>query len=80
MDDPKFLTFNITTTPYKTVNDQEMSLYIIIHKGVHNGKRPILVHFHGGFLITGHAIYPDWTTQWSLDYATLHSAIRISAN
>ncbi|KAH7330435.1 Alpha/Beta hydrolase protein [Rhexocercosporidium sp. MPI-PUGE-AT-0058] len=80
MDDPKFANFNVTTTPYKIVNDQEIALYVLIPKGVYTGKRPVLVHFHGGFLITGHAIYPDWTAQWSLDYATLHSAIRVSAN
>jgi acetyl esterase/lipase len=47
---------------------------------VHTGKRPVLVHFHGGFLVAGHAIYPEWAAQWALDYATLNSAIRISAN
>ena len=80
MEDPKFAKFNVTTTHYKIVNNQEIPLYVIIPKGVHTGKRPILVHFHGGYLIAGHALYPDWTAQWSLDYATLHSAIRISAN
>ncbi|KAG4428943.1 hypothetical protein IFR05_015576 [Cadophora sp. M221] len=80
MEDPKFANFNITTTPYKIVNEQEISLYIAIPKGVHTGKRPVLIHFHGGYLVGGHAIYPDWAAPWSLDYATLHSAIRISPN
>ncbi len=80
MDDPKFSKFNVTTTSYKIVNDQEIPLYVFIPKGVHTGKRPILVHFHGGFFISGHALYPDWSAQWSLDYVTFNSAIRISAN
>ncbi|KAK0103081.1 hypothetical protein ONS95_000740 [Cadophora gregata] len=80
MEDPKFANFNVTTTHYKIVNNQEIPLYVLIPKGIHTGKRPILVHFHGGFLVTGHAIYPDWASQWSLDYGTLNSAIRISAN
>lgn len=80
MDDPKFANFIITTTPYKIVNDQEIPLYVIIPKNVETGKRPVLVQFHGGFLVAGHAMYPDWAAQWSLDYATLHSAIRISVN
>lgn len=80
MDDPKFSQFSGSTTHYKIVNDQEIELYVIIPKGVYTGKRPVLVQFHGGYLITGHALYPEWAAQWSLDYATLHSAIRISAN
>ncbi|KAL2067506.1 hypothetical protein VTL71DRAFT_1931 [Oculimacula yallundae] len=80
MDGPKFGRFNVTTTPYKIVNNQEIALYVIIPKDVYTGKRPVLVHFHGGFLIAGEANYPDWTAKWSLDYTILHSAIRISAN
>lgn len=80
MEDPKFAQFKVTTTPYKVVNGQEIPLWVIIPKDVHTGKRPILVHLHGGFLMAGHAMYPEWAAQWALDYGTLNSAIRISAN
>lgn len=81
MDDPKFSSFRVTSAAYKVVNDdQEIKLYVLIPKNVHTGKRPLMIHFHGGFLIAGHAIYPEWNAQWSLDYATSNSAIRISVN
>jgi acetyl esterase/lipase len=80
MDSEKYSQFNITTTPYKVVNNQEIPLYVLLPKGVHTGKRPVLVHLHGGFLFAGDALYPDWSTQWSRDYSLHHSAIRISAN
>src|SRR6187402_2017808 len=79
-DMSRFEPFNITSHPYKIVNDQEINLYVIIPKNVHTGKRPVLVHFHGGFLVLGEAMFPDWCSQWALDYQLQHSAIRISAN
>ncbi|KAF4631454.1 hypothetical protein G7Y89_g6673 [Cudoniella acicularis] len=80
MDSPKFSQFNITSTPYKTVNKQEIPAYVFIPKDVKSGPRPIIVRFHGGFFIAGDAIYPDWAAQWSLDYTLKHSAILIAPN
>jgi acetyl esterase/lipase len=80
MDDPKYSKFNVSTTTYKTVNGQDIDLGVIIPKDVHSGKRPIIAHFHGGFLVTGHALFPDWFSQWATDYTLLHSAIRVSPN
>jgi acetyl esterase/lipase len=39
---------------------------------------PVLVRFHGGFLITGAALYPDFIPQWSLDYCRQHNAILVA--
>lgn len=75
---PKFAKFNITTTPYKTVNGQELPVHIFIPKNILPGKAPILARFHGGFLITGAALFPDFTAQWALDYAIQHSAIWVA--
>lgn len=58
MDSPKYAKFNVSTTVYKTVNGQDIDLGVFIPKNVHTGKRPIVIHFHGGFLVTGHALYP----------------------
>ncbi|KAF8848184.1 alpha/beta-hydrolase [Acephala macrosclerotiorum] len=79
-DDSRFEPFNITKHAYKVVNDQEIDLYVLVPKTVTSGKRPLLVHLHGGFFMTGHAMFPDWAAQWALDYQLEHSAIRISAN
>jgi acetyl esterase/lipase len=80
MDSEKYAQFNITKTPYKSVDNQEILLYVLLPKHLETGKHPILVHLHGGFLFAGDALYPDWSTQWSRDYSLQHSAIRISAN
>lgn len=80
MDSPKYSAFNVSTTTYKIVNGQDIDLSVLIPKTVHTGTRPIIAHFHGGFLITGHALYPDWTQQWSLSYTLLHSAILVMPN
>jgi acetyl esterase/lipase len=80
MDSEIYSPFTITTTPYKVVNAQEIPLYVLLPKSLPRGRRPILVHIHGGFLFAGTALYPDWSTSWSRSYNLLHSAIRISAN
>ncbi|XMA11488.1 hypothetical protein WAI453_004279 [Rhynchosporium graminicola] len=56
MDDPRFENFNVTKTPYKIINDQEISLYVTIPKEIHTEKCPVMVHFHGGFLVSERAI------------------------
>jgi acetyl esterase/lipase len=75
---PKFSNFTITTTPYKTINNQPVPVHVFIPKNITPGKHPILARFHGGFLITGAALFPDFTAQWALDYANLHSAIWVA--
>jgi acetyl esterase/lipase len=75
---PKFSQFNITTTTYKIVNGQEIPVHVFIPKNITPGKHPILARFHGGFLITGAALFPDFTAQWALDYTHLHSAIWVA--
>ncbi|CZT09877.1 uncharacterized protein RAG0_14484 [Rhynchosporium agropyri] len=59
MDDPRFENFNVTKTPYKIINDQEISLYVTIPKEIHTEKCPVMVHFHGGFLSNGLKILSD---------------------
>ncbi|KAH6665827.1 Alpha/Beta hydrolase protein [Halenospora varia] len=80
MDSPRFAQFNITSTPYKVINNQEIPVHVLVPKEAQTGPRPLLIHFHGGFLITGHALFPDWAAQWSIDYAIKHSAVIIAPN
>lgn len=77
---PKFSPFTITSTPYKTVDGQGIPVHVCLPKSTTPGKHPVMVRFHGGFLITGAALFPDFTAQWALDYATLHSAILVLAD
>jgi len=82
MDSPKFSQFSVTKTPYKTINNTQIPLWVLIPKILSNSKAkaPIFVHFHGGFLISGTALYPDWSSQYVLDYQLQSNAIRISPN
>jgi acetyl esterase/lipase len=75
---PKFSKFDITSTPYKIINNQEIPVQIFIPKCISSGRHPILPRFHGGFLITGAALFPDFTAQWALDYCLQHSAIWVA--
>lgn len=71
--DPTFFKqFEIHDVVYKTVNDQDISLSILVPKtllsevnGSH-GKRPVIVRFHGGFLVGGSRTYTDWFPKWSV--------------
>jgi len=75
---PKFSRFTITTTPYKIVNGQEIPVHVFIPKQLKAGKSPLIVRFHGGFLITGAALFPDFSAEWALDYCIQHNAIWIA--
>ncbi|KAE8449662.1 hypothetical protein EG329_007992 [Mollisiaceae sp. DMI_Dod_QoI] len=76
----RFAPFHITTHAYKAINSQPINLHVLIPKSLPSGKHPLIVHLHGGFLITGDAMFPDWASPWALSYQLQHSAIRISAN
>ncbi|KAI9816279.1 MAG: hypothetical protein M1827_001881 [Pycnora praestabilis] len=78
MDSPKYAKFDIVETTYKLVDDQPIKAYLFTPKNIHAGKHPVLVKFHGGFLITGSSLYAEWFPQWALDYAHLHSAIIVT--
>jgi len=77
MDSPKYAAFDISEITYKTFEGQPIKLYVFTPKKLSPGKHPVLVKFHGGFLVTGAALYPDWFPQWLLDFITLHSAIAV---
>lgn len=47
----KLLQFNVFTTAYKTVNECAITLDILVPKEIRQGKRPLLVRFHGGGLV-----------------------------
>lgn len=51
-DHPKFAGFTITSTPYRVVDDGEIPLWIFIPKDNHIGPRPVMIHLHGGYLVS----------------------------
>lgn len=69
MDSAKFADFVVTETTYKTVSSHSISAYVFVPKAspspdASNGKRPVIVRLHGGFLVTGSAIFDEWIPQW----------------
>lgn len=48
----KFDPFIIHNTSYKTVNGHPIGVDVLIPKGTKSDKRPLLVRFHGGFLVS----------------------------
>ncbi|KAF4632861.1 hypothetical protein G7Y89_g5253 [Cudoniella acicularis] len=80
MDHPKYAKFDVSEATYKVVNEQNIEAFVLVPKGLPHGKYPLLVEFHGGFFVTGGALYPEWFADWILEYCVQHSAIIVSAN
>lgn len=80
MSPAKFDPFHIHTTSYKTVNGHPIGVDVLIPKELKSGKRPLLVRFHGGYLVTGASLFPFFFTNWILELATSQSAIVVSAD
>jgi hypothetical protein len=49
--DTFFAGFHVTTPVYKKVDGHEITLNVLIPKGVRPGKLPLIVRWHGGFLV-----------------------------
>jgi hypothetical protein len=43
--------FNVSTTPYKTVNGHSITLDALIPKQFASGEHPLIVKIHGGALV-----------------------------
>ncbi|KAL1968163.1 hypothetical protein VTN77DRAFT_1998 [Rasamsonia byssochlamydoides] len=78
--DAKFKNFSIIQTNYKTVGRHGIRADIVVPNSIPAGKRPVIVRFHGGGLIIGESLFPDWFPHWLLQLAEKYSAIIVSAN
>ena len=47
----KLCLFNVSTTTYKAVNKHAITLDVLVPKELPPGDHPVLVTFHGGFLV-----------------------------
>lgn len=81
MSDPKLVPFSLHTTTYKTVQGVEFPTHILIPKSIAASttprKYPILVRFHGGYLVTGSALYTEWLPNWAIDLVVKNEAILV---
>ena len=48
----KLAKFDVLETTYKIVNDQDIKAFVLIPKNITGGKHPVIVEWHGGFLVS----------------------------
>lgn len=76
----KFQLFNIHSTTYQTVGSHSITADIFIPKDISPGPHPLIVRFHGGFLIISSSLFPGFFPTWTLDFALQQGAIIVSPN
>ncbi|KAH1493747.1 hypothetical protein KXV92_006954 [Aspergillus fumigatus] len=72
--------FDLIQTHYKQIRDHAIRADFIIPKSTFTGKRPVIVRFHGGGLITGDSLLMEWFPIWLLQLAKKHNAVIVSPN
>ncbi|RAL63511.1 hypothetical protein DID88_003931 [Monilinia fructigena] len=80
MDSPKFSQFDISVVTYKTVQNHDIQTYILIPKNISSGPHPVIVKIHGGGLVAGSGIKPEWFPTYLLTLAIQKSAIILAPN
>ncbi|KAJ1568273.1 hypothetical protein HK405_003077 [Cladochytrium tenue] len=87
LNEPRYAGFSISTATFKTVagsggKQHSIDAYIMVPKSAStpSAARKVLVKFHGGFFVTGAALYPDWFAGWLLEYALEQDAVIVAPN
>ncbi|EDU44574.1 Alpha beta hydrolase fold-3 domain protein [Pyrenophora tritici-repentis] len=76
----RFHSFHVYRIPYKKIGEHEIEAGILVPKDLKAGKHPAMVKFHGGGLITGDCLYPDWISAFSIPLIHRTSSIVILPN
>ncbi|KAL1613804.1 hypothetical protein SLS54_010265 [Diplodia seriata] len=81
----RFNDFRIFRATYKTVSSHALTTDILIPSHLLSPPtpapaRPILLRFHGGGLIAGSSLFPDFFAPWHLQLAARHGAVIVSPN
>ncbi|KAL9066355.1 MAG: hypothetical protein Q9157_007176 [Trypethelium eluteriae] len=81
-DMSRFDGFERIQANYKIIQDHAVRADVLIPKSLDKsaGKRPVLLRWHGGFLIASGSMFPDFLPLWLLEYALSHSAVFVNAN
>jgi hypothetical protein len=48
----RFDTFDLYTTSYKKIGDDEIEVNVLVPKDITPGKRPVMIKWHGGGLVS----------------------------
>ncbi|KAJ5162143.1 hypothetical protein N7492_007535 [Penicillium capsulatum] len=79
-DPTKLDGFDVIQAPYKSVGDHEIRTDIVVPQGTSNGKRPVILRFHGGGLAMGDSLFMYFWPRWLSDLALEKGAVVISPN
>lgn len=63
---------------YVTRDGHDILAHVLIHKSRPTGPRPVLVNWHGGYLIEANGIYEDYFSPFVTDAAEKYGAILVS--
>ncbi|KAF5574548.1 hypothetical protein FPCIR_13560 [Fusarium pseudocircinatum] len=72
--------FNVATFTYKVIEGQPILLDLFIPKSLPSGERPVLIRFHGGFLVYGSRDNLQLTPPRILEYALESRTILVSCD
>ncbi|KAF4497971.1 alpha beta-hydrolase [Fusarium agapanthi] len=72
--------FNVATFAYKVIEGQPILLDLFVPKSLPSGERPVLIRFHGGFLVYGSRDNLQLTPPRILEYALESNTILVSCD
>ncbi|KAF2821833.1 alpha/beta-hydrolase [Ophiobolus disseminans] len=76
----RFDSFHVHRTFYKKIGDHQIAVGILVPKVLQPGKHPLMVKFHGGALITGDCLYPDWNAAFFIPFIHRTNSIVVLPN
>ncbi|KAF2441433.1 alpha/beta-hydrolase [Karstenula rhodostoma CBS 690.94] len=76
----RFDSFNIYETHFKQISDHKIKVGILVPKDLKPGKVPLAVKFHGGGLVIGDALFPDWNAAFWVPFMHRNNAITVLPN
>jgi acetyl esterase/lipase len=76
----RFESFNIHSTAYKRIGSHEISVSVLIPKTIRPGPSPLLAKFHGGGLVLGDALFPDWFAAYFVSFTHRNNAVIVTPN
>ncbi|CBX95999.1 hypothetical protein IAQ61_004821 [Plenodomus lingam] len=76
----RFDSFHVYRTSYKNIGPHAIDVGILVPKDLKPGSHPLLVKFHGGGLVTGDCLYPDWIGAFFVPFIHRTNCITVLPN
>lgn len=72
------LYFELTECRYVRRGEHNVLAHVLVPKAAHEGKRPLIINWHGGYLVTASGLYPRFFPLFILALAKKHGAVIVS--